>query len=167
MTLTAETRAAIRATYAYCCGYCGVSETDVGNELEIDHYRPVKHGGQDDIENLVYACPACNRFKGDYWPQEDEPDSFYILHPAEDDLSAHIVVMNGRLAGSTPRGWFHIHWLHLNRLQLITWRQKRQHLIELQEALTQSEATQQLLRERIRALEQEVAELQALISRLL
>lgn len=168
MTITAETRATVRMIYAYSCGYCGVSENDVGNELDIDHYRPIKRGGNDDTENLVYVCPACNRYKGDYWPQEGDPDSFYLLNPAEDDLSAHIaLMMNGRLSGLTPRGWFHIQWLHLNRPQLIAWRQKQQHIAELQQSIAQSETTQQKLRERIRALEQEVANLQELITRLL
>ncbi len=43
MSITAEKREAIRAAYNYCCGYCGVSEMNMGNELDIDHYRPVKH----------------------------------------------------------------------------------------------------------------------------
>lgn len=80
MTVTVEMRATVRATFAHRCGYCGVSENDIGNELDIDHYRPRKHGGQDEIENLVYVCPACNRFKGNYWPKEDDPDNFYLLN---------------------------------------------------------------------------------------
>jgi hypothetical protein len=27
----------VRARYAFCCGYCGVSEADVGGELTVDH----------------------------------------------------------------------------------------------------------------------------------
>ncbi|WP_436621099.1 HNH endonuclease [Sorangium sp. So ce136] len=40
----------------------------MGGELEIDHFHPLAAGGSDDVENLVYACTACNRFKGDYAP---------------------------------------------------------------------------------------------------
>ncbi len=167
MSIIAENREAIRVAYDYRCGYCSVSETNVGNKLDIDHYQPIKHGGNDDLDNLVYVCPACNRFKGDYWPQDDDPDSFSLLHPDEDDVSSHITLAtNGRLVGLTPRGWFHIQRLHLNRSQLVTWRQRQRHSAEIQAALTQAETTQRQLRERIRILEQEVAELQEIIARL-
>ena len=168
MSISAEKRESTRIAYNYCCGYCGLSETDAGNTLDIDHYRPVKHDGTDDYDNLVYACPACNRFKGEYWPDEDDPDSFHLLHPDEDDVSAHIVLMqNGRLSGITPRGWFHLRWLHLNRPQSIARRQRQQREREMQEMLLVAKSTQRQLRKRIDELEQELFELQEMISRLI
>lgn len=65
MAVSVETRAAVRIAFGGRCGYCGVSETSVGGALERDHVHPVAAGGSDEIENLVYACTACNRFKGD------------------------------------------------------------------------------------------------------
>lgn len=62
----AARRAAIRKAYGYRCGYCGVHEHDVGGELEVDHYQPRAAGGSDELDNLVYRCPTCNRFKGSY-----------------------------------------------------------------------------------------------------
>ncbi len=39
----------------------------------------------------------------------------FLLHPLTDELNIHITLLqNGYLAGLTPRGWFHIEWLHLN-----------------------------------------------------
>ena len=61
-----------RAVYMCCCGYCGVSETLSGSELTYDHFRPQSQGGADNAANLVYACHACNEFKGDYWSGEEE-----------------------------------------------------------------------------------------------
>jgi 5-methylcytosine-specific restriction endonuclease McrA len=43
--------------------------------LEIDHFHPVAAGGSDDDENLVYACTACNRFKGEYMPAPGAPET--------------------------------------------------------------------------------------------
>jgi len=63
MSITNEDRQAVRDAYGYCCGYCGVSESDIGGDLQLDHYRPVARGGSDDLDNLVYACEHCNRFK--------------------------------------------------------------------------------------------------------
>jgi hypothetical protein len=68
----------------------------------------------------VYCCHACNEFKGDHW-QHASPHR--ILHPLHDDLSASIVEeADGMLRGLTETGTYHIQRLHLNRPQLIAWR---------------------------------------------
>ena len=36
--------------------------------MEVDHFCPPGHDGTDALDNLVYACTICNRFKSDYWP---------------------------------------------------------------------------------------------------
>ncbi len=41
------------------CNYCGSS-----NKLALDHIFPQKYGGQDNAENLIFACRACNSSKG-------------------------------------------------------------------------------------------------------
>jgi hypothetical protein len=167
MSIAAEDRQAIREVYGRSCGYCGISESDIGGELEIDHYRPITKGGDAQRGNLVYACVHCNRFKGNYWPETNDPESFYILHPGEDDLSIHLrITANGRIEGLTPRGWFHIHRLHLNRPQLVLWRQNWHRLRELEEALRHSEEVTNQLRQRIRELEHEASVLRQRIARI-
>lgn len=167
MSITSEDRRAIREAYGYCCGYCSVSESDIGGKLQIDHYRPATKGGEDNLNNLVYACAHCNRFKGNYWPDESDPQSLYLLHPVEDDPSPHLqITASGRMEGLTPRGWFHIRRLHLNRPQLVVWRQNWQRYRELEEALQRSEAITIQLQQRIRELEQEAFRLRQQIARL-
>src|SRR5262245_14303010 len=123
MAVSADARATVRAAFGGRCGYCGVSEASVGSELEIDHFYPQAAGGSDDIENLVYACTACNRFKGDYAPASDAPESLRLLQPQRDEMEVHLAeTVHGRLLGLTPRGWFHIQRLHLNRPQLVEMR---------------------------------------------
>lgn len=165
--ITTETRAAVRAAYQQRCGYCGVFEVLAGGELEVDHFKPLAHGGDDATRNLVYCCPACNRFKSNYWPAADAPESFHLLHPGQDDFSAHIVEsINGRLAGLTSRGWFHIRWLHLNRAQLVEMRLLRQNETEMLAALTQAHQVKAQLQARIGALEKEIEDLHAIIAQL-
>jgi hypothetical protein len=53
--MTATERAALRQLYNFCCGYCGVSETDVGAALTIDHFQPTSRGGADAPTNWVYC----------------------------------------------------------------------------------------------------------------
>lgn len=41
------------------CNYCGSTE-----KLALDHIFPQKYGGQDNAENLIFACRTCNSSKG-------------------------------------------------------------------------------------------------------
>jgi 5-methylcytosine-specific restriction endonuclease McrA len=51
---------------AYRCQYCG-RET---SHLTIDHVMPRHRGGEYRWDNLVAACPECNRRKGGRTPAE-------------------------------------------------------------------------------------------------
>lgn len=168
MAISAEARATVRTAFGGRCGYCGVSETSVGGELEIDHFHPQAAGGSDDIENLVYSCTACNRFKGDYAPTTDTPDSLRLLHPRRDDLTAHLdETVHGRLVGLTPRGWFHIQRLHLNRPQLVELRRLHNTLRAQKADLSRAREAESHLRRENEALQGEIARLRAAVSALL
>ncbi len=99
-------RETLRRRYQFRCGYCDTSEVDVGAELEVDHYHPRSKGGSDNFSNLVYCCPACNRFKGNYW----NPSSpRRVLHPHRDNHSEHFREgEDGLLIPLTETGRFHI-----------------------------------------------------------
>ena len=45
------------------CKYCGVK--DKGNNLEIDHIKPIAKGGKSTFDNLQTLCKRCNQEKGD------------------------------------------------------------------------------------------------------
>lgn len=167
MAIDSAVRASVREAYGRRCGYCGVSEIWVGGELEVDHFHPVRHDGADTPDNLVYACTICNRFKSDYWPTDDASESLRLLHPGQDDMSAHVgEVADGRLIGLTPRGWFHIDRLHLNRPQLIALRQLSRTEQPLQKEVAQAQDMNAQLQKRIRELETELAELREIIAAL-
>src|SRR5512134_934271 len=140
MTVSGASRVACRGAYGGRCGYCGVCETAVGCKVEIDHFHPVAAGGLDDDENLVYACTACNRFKGEYAPASGVPETLRLLHPKRDHPEAYIVeTAQGRLSGLTARGWFHIQRLHLNRIQLVEMRGLRRMERTLRDELAQAQ----------------------------
>lgn len=141
----------LRARFGFRCGYCGVSETDVGAILHHDHFRPTSRGGADDASNWIYCCFACNSFKGAYWPQS--PNDLALLHPTRDDFSSHVREEKGLLIGLSPQGRFHIKLLHLNRVPLVLHRYKR--------------AAESELDDRIRELEVQVEADAETISRLL
>ena len=35
----------VRRLYRYTCGYCGLTETDAGSEMTLDHFMPRVAGG--------------------------------------------------------------------------------------------------------------------------
>src|SRR5437660_1143891 len=85
--------------------------TSAGAELTVDHFQPRSKGGSDALDNLVYCCPACNEFKGDYW-QLGSPRR--ILHPINDNPAEHFILTDDcMLQPLTETGEFHIARLHL------------------------------------------------------
>lgn len=120
-------RRQVRERYGRCCGYCGITEIGSGAELTIDHFQPQIALGTDALENLVYCCHACNSFKGDFW-NPDPNAVLRLLHPRRDVIAEHFVeAETGEMGALTETGRFHIEKLHLNRLQLVGYRQRRRH----------------------------------------
>jgi DNA-binding PadR family transcriptional regulator len=110
----------VRQRYNFSCGYCGVSETETGGELTVDHFQPVSAGGTDDDDNLVYACFRCNIYKSDFW-RDSETSLYRLLQPMRDDFSLHFrqEETTGLLLPLTETGQFHLTLLHLNRPPLV------------------------------------------------
>ncbi len=137
--IRAQTKRIVRAVYAFRCGYCGVSEAQVGAELTFDHFRPQSQGGTDDAADLVYACHACNEFKGDYWTENSDTR---LLHPLTDDLAQHVFEeANGTLRALTTLGQVYVERLQLNRAALVAQRQERQRLLRMESRLDEMTTT--------------------------
>lgn len=60
--LSKKTRFEVFKRDGFTCQYCGRSSPDV--ILEVDHINPVKHGGKNELLNLITSCVDCNRGKG-------------------------------------------------------------------------------------------------------
>jgi len=56
--LSKKTRFEVLKRDGFKCQYCGASAPDV--RLQVDHIKPVAHGGSDAIRNLVTSCQPCN-----------------------------------------------------------------------------------------------------------
>lgn len=53
------------------CVYCDITQFEHGGEgMQLDHFKPQRYFEDlvSDPNNLVLACPKCNRLKHDYWP---------------------------------------------------------------------------------------------------
>jgi HNH endonuclease len=134
MSLTALIREQVRQRAQCACEFCGVTEIDVGGMLTIDHFQPHTKAGSDTLENLVYACIACNQYKQDYWPRTEIASMLW--NPRQESASQHFVEQeDGELIALTPTGVFTIKRLRLNRSQLIVARQRRQQQLQVERLL--------------------------------
>lgn len=43
------------------CAYCGCELAF--KDMQVDHVIPLKHGGEDTIDNMLPACRGCNHYK--------------------------------------------------------------------------------------------------------
>ncbi len=120
-----KTRQIVRQKANFACEYCGVSETDAGGELTIDHFKPQSKSGSDEPKNLVYACSRCNLYKGDYFSETDSDKK--IFNPRSDSSENHFIFLaNGQVQPLTETGKFTIVRLRLNRESLVENRRQKQ-----------------------------------------
>lgn len=110
------------------CVYCSIHETPWGgiDHYHIDHYRPKSRKEFEhlvnDICNLFYACPICNRFKKDDWPGEpNDLDSICYPDPSKTDYSLifKLEENNYTITGNYKSAVYIIERLFLNRPQLM------------------------------------------------
>lgn len=162
-------RNAVRQSYGYRCGYCGVHEEEVGSELEIDHFQPRASGGGEEAENLVYCCSTCNRLKANFWPATNPAETQqHLLHPQRDASASHLhEEKDGLLVALTATGAFHIGRLRLNRPPLVALRRARRRTLQVQHTFADAQEELTQLRARVSLLEEELAKVLAQLSLLL
>ena len=50
--------------YKKCNGHCAYCGCDLEyKNMQVDHAKPLKIGGADDISNMLPACRSCNHYK--------------------------------------------------------------------------------------------------------
>ena len=118
------------------CVYCSIHENPWGgiDHYHIEHFRPQsKFEDQTNIiTNLYLACPVCNRFKSDDWP--NEPTDLNILcypDPSDYDYSElfQFDPQTHTLIGRYTSSKYLINRLYLNRPQLVY--ERREHFLKL------------------------------------
>jgi hypothetical protein len=144
MTVSAELVEQVRRRANFACEYCGVTETDAGGQLSVDHFRPQVHGGSDDLDNLVYCCFRCNLYKAGYWPAQSS--SPMLWNPRQDPQATHLLgLADGTLYAITSTGAFTLKRLRLNRPSLVAHRLRRQTRAEEQRLLARLQELAMLL----------------------
>jgi hypothetical protein len=170
-----ETRQQVRERAHFACEYCGVTETDTGGELTVDHFQPQAGGGTDDLDNLLYCCYRCNQYKADYRPSQ--PDEPALWNSRQERMDSHLLLLaDGTLYPITAVGEFTLRRLRLNRPALVALRLRKRSraeeeqlllryrdLLALMEQLHQQQAT--LMSEHRALLEEQRALLRLLLAR--
>ncbi len=172
MNISETVRRQVRQRANFACEFCGVTETDAGGELTIDHFRPQSRDGADDLDNLLYCCQRCNQYKADYWPTH--ADESILWNPRQESVASHLLPLaDGTLYPITQTGAFTLRRLRLNRPPLVAHRLRKHHQGEEQRILAryrglitgleQLQAQQAVLLEEQRTLLEEQRELLRLL----
>lgn len=162
MSISDEIREQVRRRANLACEFCGVSETDTGGELTLDHYQPSARGGLDTLDNLLYCCARCNQYKADYW--QEKPDDPLLWNPRLEPASVHFLALeDGTLHPLTAVGAFTLKRLRLNRPPLVAYRLRKQQQAEEVRLLTRYRNLVQLLEQMNRQLSAEMEEQRQLL----
>ena len=88
------------------CEYCLLHKDDAEFSHEIDHLIAVKHGGLTVLENLVFACLKCNRYKGSDLTAIDPIDQVLVplFNPRTQIWIEHFTIAGAYLIGQTQSG---------------------------------------------------------------
>jgi hypothetical protein len=163
MTTKAALREEIRQRAGFACEFCGVSETDAGGELTIDHFQPKAKGGEDHPDNLIYCCTCCNQYKGDYWPLL--PDDVSLWNPRREPVAKHLLELDdGTLHPLTAIGAFTLNHLRLNRQALVQHRRRQRQIAEERRLLTRYRDLTRLIEQLLAQQSELMEEQQALLA---
>lgn len=98
----------VSARARHVCEYCRAPEIVFNLPFEVEHIRPLAHGGETDGENLALSCRSCNLYKGDCVKAVDEltRDEVSLFNPRRDAWGEHfsLVEESGEILGLTACG---------------------------------------------------------------
>lgn len=98
--LNRKTRDAVAKRARLRCEYCLLHEDDAYLSFEIDHIISLKHGGNNELDNLAYSCVACNRMKGADIGSVVLPEKEFIRQT----LCAAVILLSSSVS-AVPASW--------------------------------------------------------------
>lgn len=58
------TKAERKIIYDRCAGHCAYCGCEIEYEnMQVDHVKPLRIGGEDELDNMLPACRSCNHYK--------------------------------------------------------------------------------------------------------
>jgi hypothetical protein len=109
-----------------CCEYCLSQSTISHADFAVEHIIPVIKGGGDGVNNLAWACQACNNRKFTATETIDPitGEMAFLFHPRQHLWKEHFIWVDNysQLEGITPIGRATVARIDLNRLGLVHFR---------------------------------------------
>ncbi len=109
------------------CEYCLVPEYFLATVFHIDHIRSIKHRGTSTLNNLAYACPHCNQYKGTdvgAYIGDDTDQIVRLFNPRKDVWQEHFETSNGLILPITDIGNVTVSLLEMNQPDRLIFRQE-------------------------------------------
>ncbi len=122
MSITNKQRQAIHELAGDCCEYCRVAQDGRLSKFQVDHIIPIKHGGNDDADNLCLACLKCNSFKGSNVAALDPAtgEATKLYDPRHQQWDEHFQINpDATLTGISPEGRTTIIVLRINEVSRV------------------------------------------------
>ena len=109
----------LQVEFQRTCVYCRrIDSLLLYDSFGVDHYKPKrKFPALENIySNLFYACNACNRRKGDFWPNREQLKAkLFVPNCCDHSMAYHMrVEPDSIVKGLTPTGSFTVELLQLN-----------------------------------------------------
>jgi hypothetical protein len=114
-----QIREQVKVRAKYACEYCLLHERLSFFVHEIDHIISLKHGGDNDADNMAYSCSVCNRNKGSDIGSIFEGVFFRFFNPRLDLWSSHFYLEDGVIHPTTPIGEVTVKILQINSFERI------------------------------------------------
>lgn len=98
----------VSARARHVCEYCRAPEIVFNLPFEVEHIRPLAHGGETGEDNLALSCRSCNLYKADCVKAADEltRQEVSLFNPRRDIWREHfsLVEESGEILGLTANG---------------------------------------------------------------
>lgn len=123
--LPERVRQEVASRAGYRCEYCGLPQTYALHAHEPDHIVSRQHGGEDNSENLAWACLRCNRYKGPNVGSFDPETGVLVpfFNPRTQEWAGHFVWEGAQIHPLTAEGRVTVKILRLNDADRVTERQ--------------------------------------------
>lgn len=112
----------VRRRAGFLCEYCHTDERWQYVPFTVDHVRPLRLGGTDDLDNLALACFQCNRRKSDLLsaPDPETSTSVPLFNPRLQSWSEHFAWSSDmtQIVGLSAAGRATITTLDMNRRRI-------------------------------------------------
>jgi hypothetical protein len=99
------------------CEYCGMHQALQGGTFHTEHILPRSLGGATNLDNLAFACPACNLHKSNRIDAVDPQTGLRapLFNPRLDVWASHFTWQGFEVVGLTPVGRSTVSALKVNQ----------------------------------------------------